>query len=186
MIDRHAGCDAKDLARGKVVNVLRLREGLAHRFVAGKMRHQTKLDLAVVRGEQNVGVALGYEGAANPASELAAHRDVLQVRVGGRQAPRRRRGLIELRAQTPVLWIDELRNHVNVRVLEFGNFAPFQDQGADRIFSRQPLEHLNAGRPSGLRLFTAGNVELSEEHLPQLLRRSDVELFTGEIEYALA
>jgi hypothetical protein len=164
----------------KVVNVLRLRKGLPHRFVAGKMRHQTKLDLAVVRGEQNVGIAFGDEGAANPPPELAAHRNVLQVGVGGREAARRRRGLVELGAQPAVFWIDELRNHVDVRVLELGHFAPFQDQRADRILARQALQHLDSGRPTGLRLFAAGNVELSEEDLAELLRRADVELFAGD------
>ena len=61
------------------MNVLRLREGAPHRFVTRKVRHQTKLDLAVIRGEQNVGVVLCYEGPANPASELAAYFDALRA-----------------------------------------------------------------------------------------------------------
>ncbi len=49
--------------------------------VAGEMGHQAELDLAVIGGEQRVLVAARDEGAADSPPELAANRNVLQVRI---------------------------------------------------------------------------------------------------------
>ncbi len=102
VVHRRSAGNGKDLAGGKVVNVLAFVKGAPHRLVSGKMRHNPQLDLAVIRGEQHVAVVLGHEGAANATSQLAAYRNVLQVRTRGRKAPGCGRGLVEDGSQTSV------------------------------------------------------------------------------------
>jgi hypothetical protein len=53
-----------------------------------------QLDLRVVGADELV-TGLGDEARADLAAELGADRDVLKVRVGGRQPAGRRRGLVE-------------------------------------------------------------------------------------------
>jgi hypothetical protein len=95
-----------------------------------------KLDLTVIGGQERVVGAAGHEGAPDAPPELAADRNVLQIRIRRRKPSGSGRGLVELRSQPFVGGIDELRNDVDVGVLELGDFAPFQDEGANRVLAR--------------------------------------------------
>ena len=101
-VDVAERADVEDLPRGEVVNVLASVNAGAHRFVAREMRHQAQLDLRVVGGEQHAVGRAGDERAPDLTPELAAHRNVLQVRVGRREASGRGRRLVEDRVQAAV------------------------------------------------------------------------------------
>ena len=67
------------------------------------------------------------EGRPDAAPLLGADRDVLQVRVGARETPRRRRGLVEGRVQAAGLGVDQLGEGVEVGALQLGELAPLLD-----------------------------------------------------------
>lgn len=76
------------------MDVLSFAEVLDEVFVAAEVGHDAEFYLGVVRGEEDA-ARLGDEGFADFASVVAAHGDVLQVRVARGQAPRGRDGLVE-------------------------------------------------------------------------------------------
>ncbi len=64
-------------------------------FVAGQVRHDPHLDLAVVGGHQ-LGIAVSdHEAVPDASTRLGADRDVLKVGLGGRQPPGGGDGLVE-------------------------------------------------------------------------------------------
>ena len=75
------------------MNVLVARERREQAFVAGQVRHDPKLDLRVVGGEQ-LEARRRDERLADAAAFGGADRNVLQVRVGRRQPARRGDGLV--------------------------------------------------------------------------------------------
>ena len=89
-----SGGHAEDLARGEGVDVFAAAEGVDEQRVLGEVREQAQLDLRVVGGEQHV-AGRGDEGGADLAAELGADGDVLQVRVGRREAAGGGAGLVE-------------------------------------------------------------------------------------------
>ncbi len=67
------------------MNVEAFGKGLLQRLDIGDMRQETKLDLAVVGGDEKVAL-LRDEGRADLAPILCANRNVLEVRFGGSKA----------------------------------------------------------------------------------------------------
>ena len=74
--------DIEDLGRGHRVEVLAREEGLLHIGIARDMGQQTQLNLAVVGVHQDLSRRRGKH-RADLGAEFLAHRDVLQVRLGG-------------------------------------------------------------------------------------------------------
>ena len=116
-VERHA----VDLRRRSGVNVLPKREGFAHRFVAGKMGEQTQFDLRVIRIDEYA-ACRGDERAADFAPHRRAHGDILQIRLTGRNAPRRGDGLIEPRVNAAVA-ARQPEQTVDIGALELGNLT---------------------------------------------------------------
>ena len=86
---------------GQAVNIDAIAERILQLRDVGHVRRQPKLDLAIV-GAQQLEPWLGDEGVADLASDLGADRNVLKVRVVGRQAPGLRAGHRELVWTRPV------------------------------------------------------------------------------------
>ena len=82
---------AEHLRRGHGVDVEAVAEGLLQRLDVGDLGEQPQLDLRIVGGDELV-ARRRDEGAADLAAFLGADRDVLQVRLGGREPAGRRRG----------------------------------------------------------------------------------------------
>jgi hypothetical protein len=78
-------------------------ERLDQSHVLGHVRHDPHLDLAVVRGQQRLEPLSDDEGLTDPATLLGADRDVLQVRLHGRQPAGRRDDLVERRVDAAVV-----------------------------------------------------------------------------------
>ena len=134
------------------MNVDTSSEGLGERLVAGQVREHAQFNLRIVDGDQDE-AGLGDERRANLAAERRADRDVLQIRVAATETSRRGHRLIERRVDAPGSRIDEQRQGVDVRALEFLNFAPAEDEGRKFVRQCKLLEHLARGRtrPSSCR-----------------------------------
>ena len=135
-----------------------------------------QLDLAVV-GRDQLAALRRDEGAADLAPFLGADRNVLQVRLGRRQAPGRGRGERVGRVDAAGRGIDEARQRVGVGRLELGDLPPFEHARRQLMaFGGQVLEHARRGRPgAGRGLLAAGQPHLAEQDVAKLLRRSGVE-----------
>ena len=85
-------------------------------LVAGDVRQDAQLDLAIVRRHQGVPL-FGNEGVANLAAERSADRNVLQVWIGGAETARCRHRLLEGRVH-PAVTLHELWQRLHIRALQ--------------------------------------------------------------------
>ncbi len=117
------------------------------------------------------------ERLADAAPHFLAHRNVLQVRIGRRETPRCRHGLIERGVDASCRRVDQLGQCFDVGRQQFLHSAVFQDQIHDPVFVGERLEIFFVGaelfrfRHLGL----LGDAHLAEKHFAQLTRRVDVE-----------
>ena len=95
----HQRRHAEYLRSGERVDVIAAPKSFHQQWVFREMRQQAQFDLRVVGGQQDV-AGFGGEGGANFAAQFGADRNVLQVRIGRRQASGRGSGLPEGRMQT--------------------------------------------------------------------------------------
>ena len=106
--------------------------------------------------------SLGDEAGAHRPPDVGADRDVLEVRVGAREAAGGGGHLVEGRVQARVL-VDQRRQRVEVGVLELGQLAPALDLGDDRVLVAELAEHPGVGGEAGLAAALLGQPELVEE-----------------------
>ena len=88
-------------------DVIAFAESLNHVLVATEMSHYTKLNLTVV-GREELASWLRDESLADFLSVLAAHGDILQVRVARRKSSRSRNRLVERRMDMSSAWVYQL------------------------------------------------------------------------------
>ena len=101
-VGRHLGHRHAKYARGRLgMEVLALVEGAHQMLVARKMREQAQLDLRVVHRQKDASLAR-RERRLDGTPQLRARRNVLQIGVARRQAPRRGNGLVVRGVHTPV------------------------------------------------------------------------------------
>ena len=154
-------------------------EGFQQAFVAGQVRHDAQLDLRVIGGDDDA-AGFGDERLANLAALGAAHRDVLQIRVVGRQPPGHRHGLRVSRVDAAGARIDHAGQLVGVGRFQLGQAAVVEDQLRQRMIQREFLQGVFIGRRrAARRLFLRFQAELVEQNLAQLLRRVQVERLAG-------
>ncbi len=107
---------------------------------------------------------------ANLAAQLRLDRDILQVRIGGRQAPGGGAYLVEGGVDSPFR-VGQQRQGVDVVGLELGQLAELQHLPRNLVMFRQLFQHIHGGRnhlaPSVLHGF--GQVHFVEQHIAQLL-----------------
>src|SRR3954471_15974552 len=81
MIGRdHERRDTEYLGSCQGMDIVAAAECIHQQAIAGKVRQQTKFDLRVVGGKQNVSW-FGSEGGANAAAEFGANRNILKIRI---------------------------------------------------------------------------------------------------------
>ena len=157
---------------GRTVNILSGGEGGDQVLVAGDVRQDAQLDLAIVRRHQGVPL-LGNEGVADLAAEGGANWDVLQVWIGGAESPRCRHRLLEGGVHTAVT-LNELRQRLDVGALQLRHGAPLHGDPNDRMLPLDLLQHACIGRPgTRLCLLPLRQVELHKEEFAELLRRAE-------------
>ena len=164
--------DVEHARRRQRVEVLARAERPAHGLVARDVREQAQLDLRIVGVDEDI-PRRGDEHPAHLAAELGACGDVLQVRLGRREPPRRRHRHLKARADAPV-GADGLQKPVGIGALELGVLPVLQHVRHDR-HAAQLIEHVRVCAPAGLGFFAVRELHVLEEDLPELLGGVDVE-----------
>ncbi len=120
---------------------------------------------------------LGDEGLADLAPLLGPHRDVLQVGVVGRQTAGGGRGQGEGGVHAAGTRRDRLDQGVGVGAFQFAELAPVEQHAGQFVaLGGQVVEHAGVGRPVALGgLLAAGQAELAEQHVADLLGAAEVE-----------
>ena len=138
------------------------------------MGHYSQLYLRVVRTEKYV-ARFRNKRFPNLASVFPAHRNILQVRVARRQAPRRRNRLIKRRVQVSRLRIHEFGQGFHIRAQQLLESAMRQYLPDNFMLVREAHEHFFRRRVlAALRLFRLlVNFKFAEKHLAHLFRRGN-------------
>ena len=136
-----------------------------------------QLDLVVI-GDEHLESLRGHERLAELPALVAAHRDVVEVRLVRREPPGARDGLVERRVDAPV-GRDLVQQALAIRGTKLLDLAVREQQLDDRMLIAKALERRCVGRVTGLRLLLRREPELVEQHLTQLVRRVHVELDAG-------
>ncbi len=159
------------------MNVQPVLEGLDHRRVLAQRRHHAQLHLAVVRAQQHPARLAGHKGLPYLPPVRAADRDVLQVRIARRHAPRGRHELVKRRVDAARGAVHLVRQRVHIGVLQLRHLAVVQDVLDDRVRAGQREQHLLIGLvlAGGRLLRLVQQAQLVKEHLPELLRAVQVE-----------
>ena len=162
-------------------------EGLLQLRDVGDVGEQAQLDLAVVGRDQHV-ARVGDEGRADLAAFLGADRDVLQVGIG-RGEPAGGRGRQRIAGVDAAgVGVDVAGQRVGVGERQLGELAPVE-HGVDQLarvlgqllVGGQIVEQAGARLPlPGLGVLAAGQLQLVEQDLAELLGRAEVELVAGE------
>ena len=161
---------------------MEIRPGVERRYqvlVAGQMREQAQLDLRVVRRQEELALSQRHEATADLTAEIGAHRDVLQVRIGGGKATGCGDRLVELGVHAAVDG-PHAGQGVDVGVLDLRELAVAQDEVGQGMDGRQLREHLGIGGVPSLVLLHRGQLQHLEEDVGQLLGRTQVERLAGQ------
>ncbi len=173
LADRHPESPGGDI----VMQILTGAERLDEPLVAGEVRHDAHLDLAVVGRHQLRVAAADDEDLPDPAALLGANRDVLQVRIGRGQPAGGRDRLVQRGVDPPIV-----RNGLHQTVhsgLQPGGIAMFQQVLQEGVLGLlvKRLQRLGVGGVTGLGALGLRHVQLVEQHHLQLLGRTEVDLF---------
>ena len=179
--DRLQG-NAIDGRGGLRVNILAAQEGAHQALVAGHRGHQAELDLGVVGREQLPARAAGDEGGADALAAVGAHGDVLEVGVGGGEAPGVGEGLVEGGVDAAVGGADVLGEAVDIGVFELHAGAPIEEEVDDGVAVADFEEELFVGGILAAGGALDGGVErqFAKEELAHLLGAGEVDASTGE------
>src|SRR5688572_20906484 len=104
------------------------------------MRENAELDLRVVRAHD--AMTLGRdERRAHETPDLLANGDVLEVRIGRAEPPRRGDCLLEPRVDAPGLRVHRARKRLEVRPLQLVELAELEDDARKGMFVGELLEN---------------------------------------------
>ena len=168
-VGRHFGQgNAEHLRCGRAVDVLVVAEGGQQRGVLRQVGQHPQVDLGVVRRQKHAALA-GDKGLPHLPSQLASHRDILQVGVAGGQPPGGGARLVEAGVYPPRLRIDQRRKGIDVGRFELGELAVLQKQLDNGVSAAESLQHGRIGGVAALGPPPSGQSQLLEEHQTQLL-----------------
>ena len=125
----------------------------------------------------------GHESAPDLAAFFGAHRNVLQVRLGGGEAPGWRCGKRVGCVQAVRLRIDVAGQRVRIGRAQLGDLSPFEDFLRQRVaLLGQLIEHAGACRPlSALGLGATFELELAEQQVAELLGAARIDWLAGDL-----
>ena len=159
--------DAVDLGGGGAVDVRPALEGVLHGLVAGDVRQNAQLDLAVIGVHQRA-AAVRHKVTPQPAAQLGADGDVLQIGLGGADAPGAGLGLDKRRMDAPIR-PDGLQKPLHIGGVQLLVGAVFQNVVHHRAVRAQALQCLGVGGIAALGLFAGRQTQLVKQRLAQLL-----------------
>ena len=105
------------------------------------MRHDPKLDLGIV-SRNDLAALRSDESLAHLAPFLGPDRNVLQIRVRGRQTSGYRGSLSECRVHTAVSLEHHLRELIGIGALQFAESSVLQNRLRKRISEREFRKHI--------------------------------------------
>ena len=151
------------------MDILTFCERPEQRLVTRQMRHDAQFDLRIVGGNHDRALARN-EGLPDSAPLIRSHRNVLQVRVAGAQAPRRRDSLVVGGMHAPGRGIDHAGKLVCIGRSQFRKAPMLQDQCRQFVsLVRQLLQHALGRRGRALRRFCDNReIQFLEEDLADL------------------
>ena len=151
-----------------------MQKGLLQRFIAGEVGQHAQLYLAVICIQQHA-APRGYEILAEPAAQLSAHRNVLQIGLVGRDAACARLCLVEggMNASVRAYY---LQKPLHIGGVQFLISAVQQDMVDDRAVLPQALQRFGVGRITAFCLFARGQAKVLKQGLPKLFWTVHVEL----------
>ena len=158
------------------MDVRTVQKRLLHVLVACDMRQNAQLDLRVVGVHERLALAR-HKVAAQAAAQLGADGNVLQVRLGGGDAPGARLGLDEGRVDPSVRGLG-VQQAVHVGGQQLGVGAVFQDLVNDRAVRAQAFQCLGVGGVAAGVFLARRQAQLVKQRLAQLLRAVYVERIT--------
>ena len=176
-LDRHV----EHLGCGHGMNVEPLLERLFQRRDVGDMGQDAQFDLAVIQADQHLALR-GHKSFSDAPSFLGAHGNVLQVRIGRGEASGDRPGEGIRGVDAPGFRVDMVLQRIGIGRLQLGQLTPVQHPRGQVVpFGGQVFQHIGPGGIGpGLALDAAGQAELVEQDLAQLLGAAHVEAFAGE------
>lgn len=139
-------------------------------------RMRSSIDLRVVGVHERLARAR-HKVAAQAAAQLGADGNVLQVRLGGGDAPGARLGLDEGRVDPPVRGFG-VQQAVHVGGQQLGVGAVFQDLVNDLIVGAQAFQCLGVGGVAAGVFLARRQAQLVKQRLAQLFRTVYVERIT--------
>ena len=158
------------------MDVRTVQKRLLHVLVARDVREDAQLDLRVVGVHQRLARAR-HKIAAQTAAQLGADGDVLQVRLGGGDAPGARLGLDEGRVYPPVRGLGvQQAVHVGGQQLRIG--AVFQNLVNDRAVGAQAFQRLGVGGVAAGVFLARRQTQFVKQRFTQLLGAVYVERIT--------
>ena len=170
LFDRHI-----EYARSRHrVEVLAAKESLPHRLVAGDVRQQTQLNLAVVGIYKHLS-GRSDKHAADLSPKLVSYRNILQIWFRGGKTSRCRDGHLEAGVYPPVL-SDHLKQSFCVSGFKLGQHPVFQHLVHDGMLAAQLFQNICIGAPAGFCLLSGREHQFLKKDLSQLLRRMNIEL----------
>ena len=126
----------------------------------------------------------GDKALAYLAAYLGTNRNVLQVRIAGRQPPGAGDSLVERGVYLPSHRIDKGRQSVGIGGFELGHFAPLNDFPRNLVaLGSEVFEHFRAGRVTRFSLLPTGQFQFVEQNFLKLLGRADRKRLSGNFEY---
>ena len=168
----------ENFGRRDGMEVLAGEKGLLHGAVAGDVRQEAELNLAVVGVHQHFAVRCGKHGA-DLSAEFLAHRNVLKVRLGRRESSGRRHGHLKTGMDPPVRG-DDLQEAVGIGALEFRQCPVIQHLPDDGMLVTQFLQYIDIGTPACFGLLAGRKHQFFKQDLPQLPGGKNVKVMPGE------
>ena len=177
-----SGAHVEDFRRGRAVDVAFFRKGAPQALVTREVRHDPKLDLRIVGRQQHLAFRRDERLADAPALQRA-DRDVLQVRVAGRQPARDGDRLVIRGVHAPGLRVDLLGQLLGVGRAQLREAAVLQDDARQRIAcsASSSSTFFGGGGLAGARFLPHRQALLVEQDFLQLLRRIEVERLAGRL-----
>ncbi len=177
---------AKNLGRRSRVNVLAAPERLQHRGILAHGGNDAQFNLRVVGTEQYMVGITGNKEVADATAALRSDRNVLQVRVGGRQAAGRGHCLVEGRVDAARLGVNQLRQGIDVGAFQLAHLAPVEDFFNDGMLLHIALKDFLAGgilTRFGLFHFASADLQAIKEHFTELLGGAQIEFTARQFVY---
>ena len=156
------------------MNVRAVQKRLLHVLVAGDVRQNAQLDLGVIGVHQLLAVP-GHKVATQAAAQLGADGDVLQVRLGGRDAPGAGLGL-DKGGVHPTVRRLRRQQAIYVGRQQLGVGAVLQDLVDDRAVRAQAFQRGGVGGVAAGVFLARRQAQLVKQGFAQLLGAVHVEL----------